>query len=123
METKEVKNDVKKSLSELMNLGTDLLSNGKGRKGTQLYNENLFSGMLSDEKRRARMKLRKKLESFIRSYIENRKNEKEVEKLRTVWKEYSASAYKNTAMLLQTVGAEQKETIKKFLIEMKDIEG
>lgn len=122
METKE-KNDVKKNLSELMNLGTELLSNGKGRKGTQLYNEDLFKGMLSDEKRRARMKLRKKLESFLRSYLENRKNEKEIEKLRNVWKEYSANVYKDTSMLLQTVGAEQKESIKKFLVAMKDIEG
>lgn len=124
METKEVKNnDVKKSLSDLMSLGSDLLNNGKGRKGTQLYYEELFKGMLSDEKRRARMKLRKKLESFVRSYIENRKNEKELEKLRMVWKEYSANVYKNTSMLLQTVGAEQKETIRKFLVAMKDIEG
>lgn len=110
-ETKQIENVSTKKidLNSILSIGNSNLIN-KVRGGATLYNVDLFEGLNDKEKKHLRIKLRRKLDSFINSAFEfvATKKESELKQLKNDWIAYAKQIYIDTNIICDANVSEQK---------------
>lgn len=114
--------ETKNFLDEL--LTNDVFVKNSNGKKSSLYKRELFNGMLDDDKKKLRRKLRKTLQNkFLATFLTIRKNETELLKLSKIWKEYANKVYNNIEVVCESnTDIETQKLIKQFLESMKNCE-
>lgn len=114
--------ETKNFLDEL--LTNDVFVKNSNGKKSSIYKRELFNGMLDDDKKKLRRKLRKTLQNkFLATFLTIRKNETELKKLSKIWKEYANKIYNNIEVVCESnTDIETQKLIKQFLESMKNCE-
>jgi hypothetical protein len=114
--------ETKNYLDEL--LTNDVFVKNSNGKKSSIYRGELFNGMLDDDKKKLRRKLRKTLQNkFLATFLTIRKNETELKKLSKIWKEYANKVYNNIEVVCESnTDIETQKLIKQFLESMKNCE-
>lgn len=114
--------ETKNFLDEL--LTNDVFVKNSNGKKSSIYKRELFAGLLDDNKKKLRRKLRKTLQNkFLATFLTIRKNETELKKLSKIWKEYANKVYNNIEVVCESnTDIETQKLIKQFLESMKDCE-
>lgn len=105
--------------NEVLNFGKEvLISNSKNRKS--IYKNSLFEDCKSDkEKKSLRIKLRKKLQNFLGTFLQVEKNPTKIKELQKVWKEYAKEVYNNVNEIVDNNSTQDnKELVKRFISVM-----
>lgn len=94
-------------------------SNGK----SSIYKRELFNGMLDDDKKKLRRKLRKTLQNkFLATFLTIQKNEVELKKLSKIWSDYANKVYNNINVVCESnTDLETQKLIKQFLESMNNV--
>lgn len=97
------------------------VKNSNGKKSS-IYKRELFEGLLDDDKKKLRRKLRKTLQNkFLATFLTIRKNETELKKLSKIWVEYANKVYNNIDIVCESnTDLETQKLIKQFLESMKN---
>lgn len=114
--------ETKNFLDEL--LTNDVFVKNSNGKKSSIYKRELFDGLLDDDKKKLRRKLRKTLQNkFLATFLTIRKNETELKKLSKIWKEYANKVYNNIEVVCESnTDIETQKLIKQFLESMKNCE-
>lgn len=114
--------ETKNFLDEL--LTNDVFVKNSNGKKSSIYKRELFNGMLDDDKKKLRRKLRKTLQNkFLATFLTIHKNETELKKLSKIWKEYANKVYNNIEVVCESnTDIETQKLIKQFLESMKNCE-
>jgi hypothetical protein len=114
--------ETKNYLDEL--LTNDIFVKNSNGKKSSIYKRELFNGMLDDDKKKLRRKLRKTLQNkFLATFLTIRKNETELKKLSKIWKEYANKVYNSIEVVCESsTDIETQKLIKQFLESMKNCE-
>lgn len=114
--------ETKNYLDEL--LTNDVFVKNSNGKKSSIYKRELFNGMLDDDKKKLRRKLRKTLQNkFLATFLTIRKNDIELKKLSKIWKEYANKVYNNIEVVCESnTDIETQKLIKQFLESMKNCE-
>lgn len=114
--------ETKNFLDEL--LTNDVFVKNSNEKKSSIYKRELFAGLLDDDKKKLRRKLRKTLQNkFLATFLTIRKNETELKKLSKIWKEYANKVYNNIEVVCESnTDIETQKLIKQFLESMKNCE-
>lgn len=114
--------ETKKFIDEL--LTSDVFVKNSNGKKSSIYKKELFVGMLDDDKKKLRRKLRKTLQNkFLATFLTIRKNETELKKLSKIWIEYANKVYNNIDIVCESnTDLETQKLIKQFLESMKNCE-
>lgn len=109
-----------KTANEILNIGNELLKNSH-RQGATIYKVDLFKDCKTDkEKKHLRIKLRRKLDSFISNYTMGKNNPDKVKAIQTEWHKYATQVYQDINILCDSNAKELKqEDIKGFLKAMQ----
>lgn len=112
--------ETKNFLDEL--LTSDVFVKNSDRKKSSIYKRELFAGLLDDDKKKLRRKLRKTLQNkFLATFLTIRKNETELKKLSKIWVEYANKVYNNIDIVCESnTDLETQKLIKQFLESMKN---
>lgn len=112
--------ETKKFIDEL--LTSDVFVKNSNGKKSSIYKRELFAGLLDDDKKKLRRKLRKTLQNkFLATFLTIRKNEIELKKLSKVWIEYANNIYNNIDIVCESnTDIEMQKLIKQFLESMKN---
>lgn len=105
--------------NEVLNFGKEILiSNSKNRKS--IYKNSLFEDCKSDkEKKSLRIKLRRKLQNFLGTFLQVEKNPTKIKELQKVWKEYAKEVYSNVNEIVDNNSTQDnKELVKRFISVM-----
>lgn len=103
--------------NEILAIGNGIFST---RERKSIYKKEIFVECKTDkEKKNLRMKLRKKLDSFIAEFISSSKNAEKRKALKKAWQEYAKQVYINVEGIVDAnANTEKKDTIKNFLSAM-----
>lgn len=114
--------ETKNFLDEL--LTNDVFVKNSNGKKSSIYKRELFTGLLDDDKKKLRRKLRKTLQNkFLATFLTIRKNETELKKLSKIWIEYANKVYNNIEIVCESnTDLETQKLIKQFLESMKNCE-
>lgn len=114
--------ETKNFLDEL--LTNDVFVKNSNGKKSSIYKRDLFVGLLDDDKKKLRRKLRKTLQNkFLATFLTIRKNETELKKLSKIWIEYANKVYNNIEIVCESnTDLETQKLIKQFLESMKNCE-
>lgn len=112
--------ETKNFLDEL--LTNDVFVKNSNGKKSSIYKGELFVGLLDDDKKKLRRKLRKTLQNkFLATFLTIRKNETELKKLSKIWIEYANKVYNNIEIVCESnTDLETQKLIKQFLESMKN---
>lgn len=112
--------ETKNFLDEL--LTNDVFVKNSNEKKSSIYKRELFAGLLDDDKKKLRRKLRKTLQNkFLATFLTIRKNETELKKLSKIWIEYANKVYNNIEIVCESnTDLETQKLIKQFLESMKN---
>lgn len=112
--------ETKNFLDEL--LTNDVFVKNSNEKKSSIYKRELFAGLLDDDKKKLRRKLRKTLQNkFLATFLTIRKNETELKKLSKIWIEYANKVYNNIDVVCESnTDVETQKLIKQFLESMKN---
>lgn len=112
--------ETKKIIDEL--LTSDVFVKNSNGKKSSIYKRELFVGMLDDDKKKLRRRLRKTLQNkFLSTFLTIRKNETELKKLSKIWIEYANKVYNNIEVVCESnTDIETQKLIKQFLESMKN---
>lgn len=105
--------------NEVLNFGKEILiSNSKNRKS--IYKNSLFEDCKTDkEKKSFRIKLRRKLQNFLGTFLQVEKNPTKIKELQKVWKEYAKEVYNNVNEIVDNNSTQDnKELVKRFISVM-----
>ena len=105
--------------NEVLNFGKEILiSNSKNRKS--IYKNSLFEDCKSDkEKKSLRIKLRRKLQNFLGTFLQVEKKPTKIKELQKVWKEYAKEVYNNVNEIVDNNSTQDnKELVKRFISVM-----
>lgn len=105
--------------NEALNFGKEILiSNSKNRKS--IYKNSLFEDCKTDkEKKSLRIKLRRKLQNFLGTFLQVEKNPTKIKELQKVWKEYAKEVYNNINEIVDNNSTQDnKELVKRFISVM-----
>lgn len=105
--------------NEVLNFGKEILiSNSKNRKS--IYRNSLFEDCKTDkEKKSLRIKLRRKLQNFLGTFLQVEKNPTKIKELQKVWKEYAKEVYNNVNEIVDNNSTQDnKELVKRFISVM-----
>lgn len=105
--------------NEVLNFGKEILiSNSKNRKS--IYKNSLFEDCKTDkEKKSLRIKLRRKLQNFLGTFLQVEKNPTKIKELQKVWKEYAKEVYNNVNEIVDNNSLQdKKELVKRFISVM-----
>lgn len=105
--------------NEVLNFGKEILiSNSKNRKS--IYKNSLFEDCKSNkEKKSLRIKLRRKLQNFLGTFLQVEKNPTKIKELQKVWKEYAKEVYNNVNEIVDNNSTQDnKELVKRFISVM-----
>jgi hypothetical protein len=105
--------------NEVLNFGKEvLISNSKNRKS--IYKNSLFDECKTDkEKKSLRIKLRRKLQNFLGTFLQVEKNPTKIKELQKVWKEYAKEVYNNVNEIVDNNSTQDnKELVKRFISVM-----
>lgn len=105
--------------NEVLNFGKEvLISNSKNRKS--IYKNSLFEDCKTDkEKKSLRIKLRRKLQNFLGTFLQVEKNPTKIKELQKVWKEYAKEVYNNVNEIVDNNSTQNnKELVKRFISVM-----
>lgn len=106
--------------NEILTIGNEIFSTSERK---SIYRKEIFVECKTDkEKKNLRMKLRKKLDSFIAEFIATSKNEEKRKVLKKAWQEYAKQVYINVNNIVDNANTEKKDTIKNFLLAMNETE-
>lgn len=114
--------ETKNFIDEL--LTSDVFVNNSNGKKSSIYKRELFVGLLDDDKKKLRRKLRKTLQNkFLATFLTIRKNETELKKLSKIWVEYANKVYNNIDIVCESnTDLETQKLINQFLESMKNCE-
>lgn len=114
--------ETKNFIDEL--LTNDVFVKNSNGKKSSIYKRELFVGLLDDDKKKLRRKLRKTLQNkFLATFLTIRKNETELKKLSKIWVEYANKVYNNIDIICESnTDLETQQLIKQFLESMKNCE-
>lgn len=114
--------ETKNFLDEL--LTNDVFVKNSSGKKSSIYKRELFNGMLDDDKKKLRRKLRKTLQNkFLATFLTIKKNDVELKKLSKIWKDYASKVYNNIEVVCESnTDLETQKLIKQFLESMKNCE-
>lgn len=112
--------ETKNFLDEL--LTSDVFVKNSNEKKSSIYKRELFAGLLDDDKKKLRRKLRKTLQNkFLATFLTIRKNEVELKKLSKIWVEYANKVYNNIEVVCESnTDLETQKLIKQFSEAMKN---
>lgn len=112
--------ETKNFIDEL--LTSDVFVKNSNGKKSSIYKRELFVGLLDDDKKKLRRKLRKTLQNkFLATFLTIRKNETELKKLSKIWVEYANKVYNNIDIVYESnTDIETQKLIKQFLESMKN---
>lgn len=112
--------ETKNFIDEL--LTSDVFVRNSNEKKSSIYKRELFAGLLDDDKKKLRRKLRKTLQNkFLATFLMIRKNEIELKKLSKIWIEYANKVYNNIDIVCESnTDIEMQKLIKQFLESMKN---
>lgn len=112
--------ETKNFIDEL--LTSDVFVKNSNGKKSSIYKRELFVGLLDDDKKKLRRKLRKTLQNkFLATFLTIRKNETELKKLSKIWVEYANKVYNNIDIVCESnTDIETQKLIKQFLESMKN---
>lgn len=112
--------ETKNFIDEL--LTSEVFVKNSNRKKSSIYKRELFAGLLDDDKKKLRRKLRKTLQNkFLATFLTIRKNETELKKLSKIWIEYANKVYNNIDIVCESnTDIETQKLIKQFLESMKN---
>lgn len=112
--------ETKNFIDEL--LTSDIFVKNSNGKTSSIYKRELFAGLLDDDKKKLRRKLRKTLQNkFLATFLTIRKNEIELKKLSKIWIEYANKVYNNIDIVCESnTDIETQKLIKQFLESMKN---
>lgn len=112
--------ETKNFIDEL--LTSDVFVKNSNGKKSSIYKRELFAGLLDDDKKKLRRKLRKTLQNkFLATFLTIRKNETELKKLSKIWSEYANKVYNNIDVVCESnTDVETQKLIKQFLESMKN---
>lgn len=105
--------------NEVLNFGKEILiSNSKNRKS--IYKNSLFEDCKTDkEKKSLRIKLRRKLQNFLGTFLQVEKNPTKIKELQKVWNEYAKEVYNNVNEIVDNNSTQDnKELVKRFISVM-----
>ena len=105
--------------NEVLNFGKEILiSKSKNRKS--IYKNSLFEDCKTDkEKKSLRIKLRRKLQNFLGTFLQVEKNPTKIKELQKVWKEYAKEVYNNVNEIVDNNSTQDnKELVKRFISVM-----
>lgn len=105
--------------NEVLNFGKEILiSNSKNRKS--IYKNSLFEDCKTDkEKKSLRIKLRRKLQNFLGTFLQVEKNPTKIKELQKVWKEYAKEVYNSVNEIVDNNSTQDnKELVKRFISVM-----
>lgn len=105
--------------NEVLNFGKEvLISNSKNRKS--IYKNSLFEDCKTDkEKKSLRIKLRRKLQNFLGTFLQVEKNPTKIKEIQKVWKEYAKEVYNNVNEIVDNNSTQDnKELVKRFISVM-----
>lgn len=105
--------------NEILAIGNEIFSTSERK---SIYKKEIFVECKTDkEKKNLRMKLRKKLDSFIAEFISSSKNAEKRKALKKAWQEYAKQVYINVECIVDAnANTEKKYTIKNFLSAMNE---
>lgn len=112
--------ETKNFIDEL--LTSDVFVKNSNGKKSSIYKRELFEGLLDDDKKKLRRKLRKTLQNkFLSTFLTIRKNETELKKLSKIWFEFANKVYNNIDVVCESnTDVETQKLIKQFLESMRN---
>lgn len=113
--------ETKNFIDEL--LTSDVFVKNSNGKKSPIYKRELFVGLLDDDKKKLRRKLRKTLQNkFLATFLTIRKNETELKKLSKIWEEYANKVYNNIDVVCESnTDVETQKLIRQFLETMNNV--
>ena len=94
--------------NEILAIGNEIFSTSERK---SIYRKDIFVECKTDkEKKNLRMKLRKKLDTFITEFIATSKNEEKRKVLRKAWQEYAKQVYINVNSIVDSNAIQKKGT-------------
>ena len=108
--------------SDILKIGNDLLKT-KPRTGATLYKAELFKDCKTDlDKKHLRIKLRRKLHSFLSDFVMKQKNPTELKALKEAWVSYATQVYNDINLVMDSNATEDNQAlVTKFLKQMQSI--
>ena len=107
--------------NEILAIGNEIFSTNERK---SIYKKEIFAECKTDkEKKNLRMKLRKKLDTFIAEFIASNKNIEKRKALKKAWQEYAKQVYINANCIVDAnANTKKRDTIKNFLLAMNEKE-
>ena len=110
------------NLDSILNLGNDVLKSNT-QNGSTLYNANLFTDMNNKEKKSLRIKLRRKKDNFISTFVQNKDNKDVLNELKDVWTIYAKQIYVDVNKIIDNNSTTQnKQDALNFLSFINSVE-
>lgn len=89
----------KVNLDSIFNVGKESLT-VSNRTGATIYKNELFEGLNPTEKKSLRIKLRRRKDAFISTYLQVKNNETKLNQLKKDWLDYSKLVYTDVTKII-----------------------
>jgi hypothetical protein len=108
--------------NEILQIGNALLKT-KPRTGATLYRPELFKDCRTDlDKKHLRIKLRRKLHTFLSEFVMKQKNQDELVKLKEAWVSYATQVYNDINLVMDSNATEENQAlVTKFIKTMQSV--
>lgn len=88
-----------KNLNSIFEVGKESLTT-TNRTGATIYKNELFEGLNPSEKKSLRIKLRRRKDAFISTYLQIKNNETKLNQLKKDWNDYSKLVYTDVTKII-----------------------
>lgn len=107
------------NLEKIFAIGNETIQKEISFNRATIYKKELFEGKTDREKKSIRIKLRKKRDAFLSTFLVVEKDKNKLEALKKDWKEYAKLVYNNIDIIMDNnTNKESVQLIKRFISVM-----
>lgn len=116
---KKIWQNIMSNLEKIFAIGDETIQKEISFNRATIYKKELFEGKTDKEKKSIRIKLRKKRDAFISTFLIVEKDKNKLEALKKDWKEYAKLVYNNIEIIMDNnTNKESVQLIKRFVSVM-----
>ena len=117
---KKIWQNIMSNLEKIFAIGNETIQKEISFNRATIYKKELFEGKTDKEKKSIRIKLRKKRDAFLSTFLVVEKDKNKLEALKKDWKEYAKLVYNNIEIIMDNnTNKESVQLIKRFVSVMK----
>ena len=116
---KKIWQNIMSNLEKIFAIGNETIQKEISFNRATIYKKELFEGKTDKEKKSIRIKLRKKRDAFLSTFLVVEKDKNKLEALKKDWKEYAKLVYNNIEIIMDNnTNKESVQLIKRFVSVM-----